>query len=249
MNTHPEGSVVTLGDLHGNAAKLLHMLVLEGVLDISKDNYDKLIQIYKKSNQEYNLEEFANILNEVKLKDPCPKLRLIGDDLADRGKNDLLTLLIFERLRILDMSVDIIASNHGVEFLKQYAYGINAPLQILYQGSYQSFGASLHGLRNDITNGKITSDRVNDIIQESYLPNTKLLSYLITDDNKISIYSHAPINETKVNLLAKLMGVEHNGETVQNLAKTIDAINQAFSNIANDKNKLHAFFEDIYKDK
>lgn len=243
INTHPPGSVVTLGDLHGNAAKFLHMLVREGILDISESDYNKLINIYQTSDKNYDLNEFNNILQNVKLKDPCPKLRLIGDDFADRGKNDLLTLLMYEKLQALNMNVDVIASNHGMEFLKQYAYGIDGEIRILYQGVHRGFGSSLYGLRKDIKEGNISADRVNTIIQESYLPNIKLISYLINDENKISIYSHAPINETKIRDIAELMKVDFKADTVEDLAKTIDNINQSFREITKDKNKLKSFFQ------
>ena len=157
--------VTTLGDIHGHARRFLETLVREGVLDISLSDRKKIKAIYEESEDlaATDLGEFKLCLSRIKLKDPCPKVRLIGDDCADRGNDDLLTVLTFQRLRELKLDYESLASNHGVEFLKQYAYGIDGPLRMLYVGANSVFGRSLHGLRNDIANGLVSREEVESI--------------------------------------------------------------------------------------
>jgi hypothetical protein len=38
---------VTVGDLHGNAIKLLFFLVQEGIFKIDESNYDRLVRCYE----------------------------------------------------------------------------------------------------------------------------------------------------------------------------------------------------------
>lgn len=242
INSPPEGIAVTLGDLHGNAAKFLHLLVREGIIDISENDYNRLIEIYKISNDNYNHHDFVGLLSHLQLKIPCPKLRLVGDDLADRGKNDTLTLEIFKRLDELGANMEVIASNHGIEFLKQYAYGLTGDLKTIYQGDWQHFGTSLHELRRDIEGKVISLHDVEKMIDNNYLPHLKMLSYQINSDNEITIYSHAPISNEKIKALAKIFSVPYNGSTVKELASTIDLINDKWLLLIKDRELLKDFF-------
>jgi hypothetical protein len=43
-----EGTEITIGDLHGNAMKLMFMLVKHGIAtNISKEDYNRLVEIYR----------------------------------------------------------------------------------------------------------------------------------------------------------------------------------------------------------
>lgn len=246
--TYSNDQVVTLGDLHGNAAKFLNLLVREGLIEITKKDYDELVEIYQQSDQAiYNFNSFKIILKNILIKKPCPKLRLIGDDLADRGKNDLLTLYIFKRLRELNINIEVIVSNHGVEFLKQYGYGIAEPIQILYQGTNQIFGNSIYGLRKDIRNHVIKIEEVENLIQQYYLPNLKVLSYTINNTNQITIYSHAPITAIKIKLLTDIFNVKFLNATVNDLANTINLINNIFKKIISNKVNLKIFLNETIR--
>ncbi len=244
INNYQTNDVVTIGDLHGNAAKFLHILIREGIVDIPKSDYEKFIEIYKTSRYGlYNLDELNNILSRVTLKTSAPRLRLIGDDLADRGNNDFLTLSLYQRLNQLNFKYEVIASNHGVEFLKQYAHGINQSLVLLYTDQNEFFGNSFYGLRYDILSKKVSADEVNTLIETNYLPHVCLLSYLIANEGEIAIYSHAPISQDKISEVAGVFGVEYKGNTVYELANTIDQINTKFANILSDKSQLDLFFK------
>lgn len=244
--SHPENHAVTIGDLHGNALKFLHLLLKEGLVDIPKEDYEEIASIYKASQGQYDLDAYIDCLSRITLTDPRLMLRSIGDDVADRGFNDHLTFRLFDKLFDLGMNYEVIASNHGVEFLKQFAYGIDAAesqLKTLYVGKYRSFGNSFHGLRNDIKNGVVDVVTIESMLSKSYLPSLKMLSYHILSDNNITIYSHAPINPDKMRDLASLFGVDYQADTVYALRDTIDRINQSFQEVLATKGNLESFFD------
>lgn len=47
-------------------------------------------------------------------------IRLLGDELADRGANDYFTLKLLEKLQLNKVPVEILLSNHSVEFIESY---------------------------------------------------------------------------------------------------------------------------------
>ncbi len=185
---------VTVGDLHGNAIKLLFFLVQEGIFKIDESNYDRLVRCYetyeeksRKANQlkaqhaqeKALLERFKNLDEKLKkgigkvnpqslaekiaaqarllsvieesINDafkeiarinfifmqtllssclfnnpvndqPSKKLvRLVGDELCDRGCSDYFTIIIFllmfqkESMSENLFKFTVLASNHGLE--------------------------------------------------------------------------------------------------------------------------------------
>tara|TARA_R110000868_G_scaffold116452_2_gene310056 strand:+ start:3729 stop:4958 length:1230 start_codon:yes stop_codon:yes gene_type:complete len=245
--THTPRSTITLGDLHGNAAKFLQLLVREGIIEISPADYHDLVTIYEKSGRNYqrkgqDIKRFTDILNKATLNTHQLKLMIIGDDVTDRGKNDLHQGLIYEKLSALNLDYTIQLSNHGTEFLKQLAYGINDELIILYQDEQRPFGESLYGLRDDISHQHVTAERVNDLFENNYLSHVELLSCEVTDDSNILIYSHAPITPSKIKYLAKMFHVDYADDTAEKLADTILQINLNFKPYMTDIKSLKDFF-------
>ncbi|HAF88118.1 MAG TPA: hypothetical protein DCG13_06075 [Legionellales bacterium] len=130
---------VTLGDLHGNAMKLLYMLVEHGVIsELSEDTYRELVRIYlahldedqryhypnidgiiKAELIEKDLEQFKTIIKGLKINPNC-LIRLIGSELCDKGNNDYFTMLILEKLRIEKVPVKILLSNHSLQYIEMY---------------------------------------------------------------------------------------------------------------------------------
>lgn len=124
----PPPTEVTIGDLHGNALKLIFVLIKEGVLDLPKDCYDYFVDIYNADPINKDKVNFfqQHILPYITLKPGAEitKIRLIGDELADRGGNDYFTLKILQKLKQLlpRNALEIIISNHGTGFLKYYHF-------------------------------------------------------------------------------------------------------------------------------
>jgi|GEM_PF-4887152 len=260
ISQHPKGSWVTLGDLHGNAAKFINLLIQEGIAEVPPEIFETLIENYQISDTAMVTKEYFP-LDQVTLKKPCPNLRLIGDDFADRGKNDLLIAFIYQFLdNQKDFRFEVLASNHGIEFLRQYAYGLNPPdgeqLKLHYRSDvldvngqpqdYSSFGRSYHNLRKYFQWEAITVEEVNELIHKHYLPHLKLLSCEINNDNEVTLYSHAPIkNLDLIQALAeKVFDTPFAANTPQQLKETIEKLNEKFQEIVLDREKLHQFFEE-----
>ena len=109
---------VSLGDIHGNALKLMYILIEEGVLKVTSEQYATLHRIYMipviKLTKE-DIKDFENIVSILPI-NPQKAITIIGDELADRGNNDYFTLLILKKLHKAGLNIDIMLSNHSVEY-------------------------------------------------------------------------------------------------------------------------------------
>nr|HAT8714173.1 hypothetical protein [Legionella jordanis] len=225
---------ITIGDLHGNAMKLMFMLVKQGITsNLNDKDYAQLVTIYEKSAERLtktDLNEFNRIINGIKFNKAA--IRLIGDELADRGSNDYFTLRILQKLREQQVSVEILMSNHSVEFLQacemhQENKAFKAPLL------KHDHARSLENMQTLIERKLITPKEVFEITDSAYKPSLKAISYTLSeDDSEIVIFSHAPIGLNTIADLAQQFGVNYEDSTAVELAKTIDNINRKFQDYA-----------------
>lgn len=255
------GAKVIFGDLHGNSIKLLFFVVHEGILNIDPDDYRRLIEIYTIPVEIITadeLQEFNKIISGSTINQPAPKICFIGDDLADRGCNDYFTLKLFEKLSKENINFDVLVSNHGAEFLKQYMHGLDKPNVTSYKNYNRSFGNSLINLQTLIVDGKVSMQEVNDIVSHHYLQKLKLLNYSIEDENTISIYSHAPTNESSLNKLMNLFKIPFQ-QSINDISRMIDDLNIAFKALLSESNnttlhdmnaipEIEHFINDRYRD-
>ena len=160
---------VTIGDLHGNAMKLMFMLVKEGIAaEVTKEDYINLVRIYLKSVDKLtkkDIEDFNLILDKIKFNTQTA-VRLIGDELADRGSNDYFTLKILEKLHTCKVPVEIIISNHSIEFLQaceRHSTTKNFKPPMLL-GEHAN---SLKNLNTLVEKGLVGADEVLDIAQRA----------------------------------------------------------------------------------
>lgn len=221
---------LTIGDMHGNALKFLYFLVRQRVLTISKKNYQDVIKIYKKSVDSLtkkDIEHFNHIINTAKINKGA-KIRLLGDELSDRGSNDYFTLKILQRITP-EIPVEIIHSNHGLEFLNFYETRMKE-FNFSISGRYTE---SLTNLSILLKKKLIDKAEVENIIAENYLPYVKILSYTLDKEkNNLTLYMHAPNGPRTVENLAKDFNVKYDPK---NLIQTIDEINKAFTKAALNK--------------
>lgn len=128
---------ITLGDLHGNALKLVWFLIREGFVDtgengMTEKKYLKLAKAWYMG----NTTSFNEIIQDaLHILPGTGTLRLIGDELADRGIDDSLTLCILEKLSescsdsadekqekgVTDFHLEILFSNHSHFFFDWYS--------------------------------------------------------------------------------------------------------------------------------
>ena len=235
---------VTLGDLHANAMKLIHTLVRYGVCDIEVNAFDDLQRLYhKKDPTEEGKKAFLKLITDaLQVKNKEILVRLIGDIVADRGKNDLYVLAILEKLRLEGVSVSTLVSNHDIELIFAYeAYKKNGGIldRRLEAGVRYDQKTSLLGLAESIGQGKVCSkERFEQFMENDYLPTLKLLDYSLSenDPKHITIFSHAPVDLEVIEYMSKKFGVSHRAKTVEALTQTIDEINRKFVACVRDGN-------------
>lgn len=223
-----EGNQITLGDLHGNALKLLHSLVKHAVVECSEAQYYRFVEIYSKKTStltDRDLSEIKKICDDLSIKNKV-KICLIGDEMADRGQNDYFTLLLLNKLKNESISIDILLSNHGFSFIE--CLETDSPFRSDQLWGDRRFGRSMHQLQDLIDDNKLEEEAIKALARYCYLPNLKLLSYTIASSKEITYYSHAKIDEEVILNLARIMEVPFYTNTVFQFAETIDAINESF---------------------
>ena len=222
------GIQITIGDLHGNAMKLMFMLVKHGIAtNIDKFDYNRLLAIYRTPIENLtssDLVGFNKILSKIHFKNDA-LVRLIGDELADRGNNDYFTLKILEKLTEHQVPVEIIVSNHSIEFIEAYEKqeDFHAPMLGFRHA------ISMENLQRLVEKGIVERDEILAIANKSYKPTLRAISYSLSEDqNEITIYSHAGIGLDNIKSLADKLGVGYKDQTAMELAQTIDTINEHF---------------------
>lgn len=237
-----EGAQLTLGDLHGNALKLLYTLVRHGVIaNISKQDYRDFVRLYNKTANEISAQDlkwFNKFIRKIKVNGKGT-LRLIGDDLADRGANDYFTLCILSKL-LNRTNVEIIVSNHSIEFVRAYEQADKYVSNLLRFGQ----AASMQNLQQLIDQKLISRKEIDTLMTSLYMPHVKLLSYTLDDaNNRLAIFSHAPIGVECIQTIALKLGVAFKDETAKELAQTIENINHVFVEKYVKTKTVHTLFD------
>ncbi|KAH9257609.1 hypothetical protein BASA81_004058 [Batrachochytrium salamandrivorans] len=185
---HPANTTrhVVLGDLHGNALKLLYVLIVEGVLDLEvaefgtstggemarkHELYGKLRQLISVPNAPVEvMREFRKLVTDhTKL--CCDKaivVHFLGDEFADRGQNDYFTVVLLARLADLP-NWEILLSNHGCIFYK-YCVGW---MEELDNGDTESASPLTHQVIAGITGNAM--ERATNSLHEFHKTVPKLL--------------------------------------------------------------------------
>lgn len=247
IQTPQIGEEYSIGDLHSNPITFLQFLVRQGVARVKKSDFDRLIEIYNligkngfspEECKKY-IAEFKGILANIKF-NGAARVRLIGDETADRGKNDIFILLIEEALVDAGVPLENLVSNHGFEFIK--AYETQNYRSVLNMGGAR-FAQSLAGLKNFIDSGIVTEDEMKRLT-EKHKKSIKLIGYTLNEEeNEITIYSHAGIDMSVLGYMADKYGVEFDNSTAVALAQSIDRINAFIKNYV-ENNELHKLCDD-----
>ena len=246
----PETVAITTGDLHANSIKFLYFLIRHGIVSLPKESYDTLVRLYRKTQDTITQDEFHQIpllTEQMKMLRPLVLVRLIGDETADRGQCDYYVLLILDKLSREHQPLEILASNHGLEFI--FATEAYQPQM---KGLFPRYLSSLHcrsliNLNYFLTEKKwINPDLLFEMINRCYKP--QILSYTFNEKTKnLAIFSHAPIDLHTIKLLAERLQAPINMSDPKGLMTTINHINTMFYNGFVSKNKVtqlinhHAF--------
>ncbi len=248
IRNHPE-QVVTLGDMHGNVMKLIWELIYEGEIKINQEDFIRLWELYDQlsfdknephaiANSKDQLEEFKDILDKITVI-PSSNIRLLGDLFADRGGNDYLTLKLLQKLHHNGLKLEIIFSNHDDFLFDNYKKILQPDEKIKIEDWEKNLEwkirnkndqcNSLLGLMATIKFGLAEQSEIQDIINESIIPNLKLASYALTSDGqKINLFMHAPNNFTDLEKLSKSFDLNDELNSAIDLAKLLDQLNDSF---------------------
>lgn len=236
---------VTIGDLHANSLRLLHFLVKEGVFLLEKQAYQHYSLLYehgctvgkylsvRASQSIYS--KFRTLIANANLNPKAQHqqdfvIRLIGDELGDRGLNDFLILDIFKKFKHSGIELETIFSNHAYEFILMMEKSTNvAAYDVRYLLSLYKNGEinSLLALQSLVKHNICSNDEIQSLYEQHYLPYVKALSYTL-HENEITIYTHAPVGLETISLIATKLSVIYDESTPEKLAKTIDNINKVF---------------------
>lgn len=240
-----DATQLTIGDLHANSMLFLYFLVEKGIVKTSDVDYQRLKNIYLKhpssapdresSEQPLSAEdiiEFNQIIDGLDT-GVKPFVRLIGDEICDRGQNDYFIFKMLKKLKQSGIPYEILLSNHSIEFLIAYEYLIGNDVANLGAPNINFSGQakSLNNMRMLIQEGLITREEIDELVKDVYKPALKLLSYSISG-NDITLYSHAGIDLKTIRYMAlkfREYGVVYQDGTIEELARTIDAINEVFA--------------------
>ena len=228
---------LTLGDLHSNSILLLFFLRKHDVLVLDDCDYAQFVQDYSflQQKEEYSdSEEIKLVFNrcvaiiQKTVVNQKPFIRLIGDELADRGENDLFILLILKQLHQHQVPYHILLSNHGLSFLSLYLGWSNKNEQKHWL-LQDIFIPSFRALKKTIDLQFFDFETLNEIVKTCYLPYLKLLDYSLSlTSNLITIYSHAAIGVNVLKDLGTEMDVLFNTHTHFDIARFIEEINLKF---------------------
>ncbi|MDF1759247.1 MAG: hypothetical protein P1U40_01790 [Coxiellaceae bacterium] len=240
---------LTIGDLHGNALKLIYTLLREGVLrfncedlETAKYLYQELRDIYNlaaPADQHFTTEEpeatpapnnltqdqlnrFIHILQQMQVQ-PIGLVRLIGDELADRGSNDLLTIRLLTILKEKGLKFSILLSNHSMDFI--LAYMEKDPGTHIFQI------CSYYSLLYSMQQGLVDKEAIKIFWETIYLPQLNLFDYNINHDAEppqFTVFSHAPTGLETIRQAAYYFEVPYKDHAKEALANTINAINLKF---------------------
>lgn len=236
------GSQLTVGDMHGNALKFIYILIKHGIIThLSDEDYQTLVSIYYKDVDQLtpdDLAKFCEILDNAPVNSEG-KLRLLGDELSDRGSNDYFTLKIIEKLRSKKVPIEIVLSNHAAEFIHAY----ETTRKFFSNVMEPHFTVSMINLQVLISRKLIARDEVIAIIKSAYKPLLKAVSYTLSEDlSSITIFSHAPIDLRAIRALAKRLSTTYEDYSPVALAKSIDNINASYQNYV-DSNSIHTLYD------
>ena len=185
------------------------------------------------------------LLEQFEVTDKDTLVRLIGDELADRGSCDYFTLRMLDFLHKNKVDVNITVSNHSIEFITAYENSFNSknkelkPLGTISDSQKSSFV----GLKMLVDQKIVTTDEISKIVNQSYKSSLKLIDYTLSETG-INIITHAPAVFDIIKNTAESFKIPYDDSSKESLARTIDKINNRFSTMVQ-QNKVSELSPDL----
>ncbi len=242
INNHDVDEEIIIGDLHANTIKLIHFLIEQGVLIVSEQQFAGLVQAYKDlldatADKSAALLRFETILSVCRIKNPCCAVRLMGDEVGDRGAHDKLNFKLFNLLKDANVRLHIMASNHGVN--AYIAYEKRQKFTDVIGGGASR---SLQALGDYVGEDNSKRREVDQLIQPVLTTMMQCIDYRLSPDGKfITVFTHAPIDLDIVREMAISLGITYDDSSIIALAMTIEFIKHVTSQLIT-KKKFHTLF-------
>lgn len=235
---------LVLGDLHGNALAWVYYLIKFGIMSMNEANYLSMAKSYgyfaalqinqwddvPKDTIKSELWNFVARLQSANIHCSA-NILLIGDETCDRGALDYFVLRIYEQLQSSGVVVQTLLSNHGFEFIRAYEQLSDGYLYKLYSKTL-SLSQSISMLRMQylLELGCLEWQQIHCLVKKHYFPTIQAVGYSVDEaKNQCLLHTHAPCCLSVVRALAQKFNVTFEQGSARAMAKSIDAINQAFS--------------------
>lgn len=186
----------------------------------------------------------AIIKDKLKLFRSDVLITLIGDVLCDRGSNDYLTLLLIDELKNKQpegAKFEVLLSNHDDGFIRK-SFGGGKDLVGSDTSQYNMKLLEKH---------EIIAPQEAEKLTKSYLSSIKLFSYSIDVDERgkikgLQIFNHAVAGPKCLEALIQkypdiFQGVTYKADTIIDLCRTIDAVNEKFQVFINQPGGIEAY--------
>ena len=192
-----------LGDLHGNAIKLIRFLVETNTVSIESKVYSKLYSAYIKkdySKFERLLKLLIPLDKKRKVNPNNGRLILIGDTVCDRGRSDYMTMLVLQFMHKYRIPFSIIFSNHDqglLHIMTMYDKGMK-PIKSIVRpcDSFDLFSLKKERIRSFIS-----------IYKNIYLKSLRVFEEIELENKtrEMLLFSHAPCNPLVLKNLVSLL--------------------------------------------
>ncbi len=240
--THPfKVTQVTIGDLHANIIKLIYFLIRNGIISMDDAVYSRLVDLYKANQSTWSesyLQELCTSLKSFVVINKHVLVRIIGDDVCDRGMLDLSLLWFLEEFVEQQGLVQIHVSNHGFEFITYYELNIHNRFDELKDtdvfslyGRYQNvFSKSLSHLDFILKQGWIDWDTLQRLYESIYRPLLRVMTYSICPNTlETHLFSHAECGLETISCIGEHFGLADSpNPTIARIINTIEFINLQF---------------------
>lgn len=246
------------GDVHANPKKVIHMLIVKQLIELPNHDaegiYPQLIKCINEfytflpqgnSEEELNrfkelIKNFKTYLNKFKCCEGFDKtlVYILGDDLADRGPNDLLMLLTIQLLHDLGLSFEITAANHTLENVMYAEMGYDrrqtAPGSgICWFIKDDECATSLVNFLKWVNLDDHLKQEALDIYEHVYKKHLKIVSYLAFP-GKIILAYHGCVGLKTLKDIGEYFQeftssrIQFKSNTLEDLKDSIDRLNEKF---------------------
>lgn len=250
--------ITVTGDTHANPLLKIFILITKQVIWMEESDYRDLKLLFEEfASKDLTLEKSEDLVARLdsRLEAVChlcagAKGTLVivdGDDLADRGPNDLINLIFYRWLDKHGVRVEVPISNHGFEHIRHAVKGYQiAPQErfCLWMLDHSKYALSLVNMIAFVNASPKVKQLANELF-EAYRSKIRVISYVVREktaldeEDCITLIYHAPVGErtfialvNEINEILQEKGlplIAFKRRTMQELIDSIDALNTAFS--------------------